>query len=163
MGDRNRLTQILFNLTGNAIKFTSHGSVIIDLYLHKASNRFTISVIDSGIGIPKDKQKNIFKSFEQADTSTTRKYGGTGLGLAIVSKLVSLMKGHIDLESKEGEGSTFTITLPMEWKEQTVKPELSQDLAHSDIDYPKLHVLIVDDNKVNGIVARNFCTRLALP
>lgn len=160
LGDRNRLTQILFNLTGNAIKFTSHGSVIIDLYLHKASNRFVISVIDSGIGIPIDKQRNIFKSFEQADTSTTRKYGGTGLGLAIVSKLVSLMKGHIDLESKEGEGSTFTITLPMEWKEQALSPQLIQDSAHRDIDYPKLHVLIVDDNKVNGIVARNFCTRL---
>lgn len=166
LGDKSRLTQILFNLTGNAVKFTSEGNVIIDLHLNKVRNQLVISVIDSGIGIAKEKQENIFKSFEQADTSTTRKFGGTGLGLAIVSKLVALMNGHIDLESKEGEGSTFTITLPTEWKEQQIasdssdSSDSSKEFIPSQQNYPKLHVLIVDDNKVNGIVARNFCTKL---
>ena len=110
-GDSARVRQILLNLTGNAIKFTAHGRVTIKVAPAK-NGRLKISVTDSGIGIPVDKQGLLFQKFTQVDSSTARRFGGTGLGLAICKRLVELMGGTIGLESEPGKGSTFWFTLP---------------------------------------------------
>lgn len=123
--DRFRLEQILKNFLGNAIKFTNKGGEVV-LSIHKVKEKplfkaeqliqskevIAFSVKDTGIGIPKEKQEAIFEAFQQADASTTRKYGGTGLGLAISKELATLLGGEIRVESKAGEGSTFTLFLP---------------------------------------------------
>ena len=118
--DENRLQQVLYNLVGNAIKFTDRGKVEISAYLIRGQEggevgeeKLAITVSDTGIGIAKNKLGRIFESFEQADGSTARKYGGTGLGLAVTKKLVELHGGEIRVESKLGEGSNFTFTLPV--------------------------------------------------
>ncbi len=114
VGDSLRLTQILTNLVGNAIKFTDHGNVLIlirSLNEDDTSQEVEFTVRDSGIGMNKEVQENLFKEFTQADTSITRKYGGTGLGLSISKQLVKLMQGEIWIESVEGEGSSFIFKL----------------------------------------------------
>ena len=124
--DSQRLNQILKNLLSNSFKFTEKGEVILKIYnakkawkhgnsaLDKASQVVAFSIIDSGIGIPQDKQSIIFEAFQQAEGSTSRKYGGTGLGLSISRGLAELLGGTIELESEAGKGSTFTLYLPME-------------------------------------------------
>jgi len=115
IGDPMRLRQVILNLIGNAIKFTSQGHVEIRVELPTdIDGHWQIRVIDTGIGIPEDKQTSIFDAFSQADNSTTRRFGGTGLGLAISSELVHLMNGSIEVSSRVNHGSEFTITLPME-------------------------------------------------
>jgi two-component system, sensor histidine kinase and response regulator len=109
-GDPARLRQIVINLVGNAIKFTSEGEVTVraDLAKDKGGEvELHFVVTDTGVGIPKGKQKAIFEAFTQADSSTTRKYGGTGLGLAISSQLIQIMGGRIWVESEEGRGTAF--------------------------------------------------------
>ncbi|UPQ88868.1 nitrate- and nitrite sensing domain-containing protein [Vibrio sinaloensis] len=157
--DKSRLIQILYNLTGNAVKFTEHGSVKVYVQLNFAMNHLVLSVIDTGIGIPEDKQAFIFNSFEQADSSTTRRFGGTGLGLAIVSRLVSLMDGQVFLKSSEEHGSTFTVTLPVKWESVGDSLEVSTTQHESFECLTDLDVLVVDDNRVNGIVAKSFCEK----
>jgi len=112
VSDALRLRQVLLNLVGNAIKFTDHGKVSVDVDLeHEAGAPLLhLSVTDTGIGIPRAKQETIFAAFEQADGSTTRKYGGTGLGLAITTRLAALMGGRVWVDSEEGRGSTFHFT-----------------------------------------------------
>ncbi len=114
IGDHTRLRQILVNLVSNAVKFTSRGSINIHVSkVADSENGITLkfSIKDTGIGIPPDKLERLFKPFSQAETSTTRQYGGTGLGLAICSRLVNLMKGDIWVDSRLGEGSTFSFTI----------------------------------------------------
>jgi len=116
LGDPGRVRQILTNLTDNAIKFTHDGSVRIVVTSEPEVDGTTmviLSVEDTGIGIPEDKQRYIFAKFTQADESTTRRFGGTGLGLAICQQLAELMDGTISLSSTAGEGSTFTVRLPL--------------------------------------------------
>jgi len=117
-GDLGRLRQVIVNLLGNAIKFTDHGEVLLNIRCQaKTTSECTLlfSVWDTGIGIPADKQAQIFEDFQQADRSTTRSYGGTGLGLAISSRLVELMGGRICVDSVPGRGSKFyfTVKLPV--------------------------------------------------
>jgi len=114
--DAKHLYQCLINLVANAIKFTETGSVILHVGLadHEVGPLLYFEVADTGIGIPEDRQEKVFESFEQADSSTSRKYGGTGLGLAITRELIEMMGGAVSLESQEGIGSIFTITLPVE-------------------------------------------------
>jgi signal transduction histidine kinase/ligand-binding sensor domain-containing protein/CheY-like chemotaxis protein len=127
-GDPTRVSQILINLVGNALKFTEQGQVIIEVRPKIKGDKqveLVFSVTDSGMGIPKDKQKLLFDPFTQIDSSTTRKFGGTGLGLSICKQLVDLMKGTLKLESTLGKGTCFTFTLPFQFEandEDTINP-----------------------------------------
>lgn len=148
IGDPGRLCQVVINLIGNAIKFTDSGEVVArvsaeSLSEDEATIRFEIS--DTGIGMPSEAQARIFHAFEQADNSTTRKYGGTGLGLAISSQLVSLMGGRLQVESEIGRGSVFSFSARFELQDTpsiTLSPLTSDDLIG-------LPVLVVDDNATN--------------
>lgn len=150
--DEVRIRQVLFNLLGNAIKFTKQGG--IDIYIDYAKSdendnigTVTISVKDTGIGIPKNDQLRIFTAFEQQSGQRNREYGGTGLGLAITQKLVSLMQGKIRLESIENEGSTFTITLQ---EVVTLKESKNVEIDERfEIEFEKCSVLVIEDNPVN--------------
>jgi two-component system capsular synthesis sensor histidine kinase RcsC len=110
--DGRRLQQILINLVGNSIKFTTAGSVHVRLY-RMSPDLWAMQVTDTGAGIPKEAQAYIFEPFRQLDNSVTRASRGTGLGLSITKQLVELMEGEIHVESEPGQGSTFTVTLPI--------------------------------------------------
>ncbi len=147
VGDAMRLRQIVTNLIGNAIKFTSTGEVAVNVTVDSEQDESVclhLSVRDTGIGIPADKQQAIFESFTQVDASTTRQFGGTGLGLAISSQLVELMSGRIWLESQVGVGSTFHFTAQF-LKCSAYASSLQADLS----ELAELSVLIVDDNATN--------------
>ncbi|QWR77887.1 ATP-binding protein [Candidatus Magnetomonas plexicatena] len=113
IGDPLRLTQIINNLVGNAVKFTDHGGVTLNVTPAEIDNTVMFSISDTGIGIPDDRMEHIFESFTQADSSTTRRFGGTGLGTTISKQLVALMGGHIWVESKVNKGSTFYFTVTL--------------------------------------------------
>ena len=113
VGDAARLRQVLLNLAGNAIKFTEKGGVAVIVEPDEATAEVRFQVRDTGIGLKGEDQGRIFRDFEQADGSSTRKYGGTGLGLAISKRIVERMEGHIAVESAPGAGATFTVTLPL--------------------------------------------------
>ncbi|MCX7974654.1 MAG: response regulator [Candidatus Aminicenantes bacterium] len=156
-GDPGRLRQIILNLVSNAIKFTDQGEIEVSVeLLGKKGREVTLlfKVRDTGIGIPKEKQKLIFEAFTQADTSTTRRYGGSGLGLAIASQLVHLFGGRIWVESEIGQGSTFFFTINLTWsrkKESKITPASLEKLK-------SLHVLIVDDNATNRRILTELLT-----
>ena len=145
VGDPTRLRQIILNLVSNAIKFTEEGEVIVDVQLDQRGQteaHIHFSVIDTGIGIETEKIETIFGAFDQADGSTSRRFGGTGLGLTVSSQLVNLMGGQIMVESQPGQGSTFHFTAkfalqPGEEEEGALPP---------DVDLSNLKVLVVDDN-----------------
>ena len=113
-GDSLRIRQVLTNLVGNAIKFTHHGEVVVNIDAFSAPGTITFSVIDTGIGLTEEQQAKLFQRFEQADASTTRQYGGSGLGLYISRELVSKMGGTLQVSSETGKGSCFYFTLPLE-------------------------------------------------
>lgn len=152
IGDWLRISQIISNLTSNAIKFTPKDGVI-KCNTNYIDNNLVFTIMDNGIGMSKSVQDKVFKPFTQADGSTTRKYGGTGLGLSIAQKLVEAMKGTIELKSKENEGTTFIVTIPLEkslsefddnQKNTTIEENLENSLNG--------HVLIVEDNKTNQML-----------
>jgi signal transduction histidine kinase/DNA-binding response OmpR family regulator len=145
IGDDQRIAQVITNLMGNAIKFTpENGSITLDARLGGIGNdicTLQISVSDTGIGIKPEQQKRIFDSFEQAESSTTRKYGGTGLGLAISKKIVEMMGGSIWVESIPGKGSTFSFTIQLERGANGKHALLSDDINKNN-----LRILTVDDD-----------------
>ena len=146
IGDSTRVRQIVTNLVSNAVKFTDHGHVLVRLSLEGEAVR--VAVEDSGIGITPEQQTRLFQAFEQADSSTTRRYGGTGLGLVIVKRLAELMGGTVEVESEAGKGSTFACTF---------RVDVDHD-APADVDEVALEgrrVLIVDDNAVNRQVLQS--------
>jgi two-component system, sensor histidine kinase and response regulator len=153
LGDPFRLNQIVVNLVGNAIKFTSEGQVVLKVEVEsKSASQTTLhfSVVDTGPGIPLDKQKVIFEAFAQSDNSTTRKYGGTGLGLSISSKLVGLMAGKLWVESSPGNGSAFHFTVSF-----GIQKSSRNKVAHIHLEALRdLSVLIVDDNATNRTLLR---------
>lgn len=148
IGDSLRLRQILINLVSNAIKFTHHGEVFVKVNLTKTTDdaiELTFAVRDTGIGIPEEKLSRLFKAFSQVDSSTTRKYGGTGLGLVISERLIELMGGSIDVESKVGEGTTFSFNI-------VTKPGMiaEKQYAHlNTVENEGKRILVVDDNRTN--------------
>ncbi len=148
IGDVGRLRQVIVNLVGNAIKFTEQGQVVFSVQCESATDDSVwlyFSVNDTGVGIPHDKQQVIFEMFEQADTSTTRRFGGTGLGLAISSELVRMMDGQISVTSEPDQGSTFHFNARFGRAEQDSVPPASV----SPVDMAGLRVLVVDDNATN--------------
>ncbi|MDA0147241.1 hybrid sensor histidine kinase/response regulator [Vibrio sp. LaRot3] len=152
--DKARLRQVLFNLLNNAVKFTASGSVEahFDEVTVDGRNFLNIKVKDSGIGIDKTAQHKIFNPFEQAESSTTRRFGGTGLGLAIVKQITELMDGDISLQSTVGAGTTFDILLDME----ICPPGELEIVEHRKLDYTGLKALIVEDNRTNTIIIKTF-------
>jgi two-component system sensor histidine kinase/response regulator len=148
IADPTRLRQIILNLMSNAIKFTERGEVAVTAALDPAvgeSLQLHVTIRDTGLGIPPEKQESIFAAFSQADTSTTRKYGGTGLGLTICSRLVELMHGKIWVESALGHGSTFHFTAQVGSGKSV--PAGVRDLEREQL--LGIAVLIVDDNPTN--------------
>ena len=167
IGDEVRLRQILTNLIGNAIKFTDEGSVELSVrQINKSPGLHLLKfeVSDSGIGIDPHLLDNLFNSFTQADSSTTRKYGGSGLGLAISKNLTELMDGEIGVKSKPGLGSTFWFTLPFASKaapvDNAIEPSVSDsEKSKQDGDVSLLttiRILVADDNRINQKVAVNI-------
>jgi signal transduction histidine kinase len=159
--DETRLNQIFSNLLSNAIKFTHKGG--ITLGARKISSTSKKSVIqfmvqDTGIGIPPNKQQEVFESFTQADTDTTRKYGGTGLGLAISRKLVGLFSGDLKVQSEDGKGSTFYFTIELEINENAKLYINDRKVKQLPV-FEHLRVLIAEDNSVNMSVARRFLVK----
>ena len=148
IGDPDRLRRIVVNLVGNAIKFTEHGEVVVQVFVEAHAEPDVLlhfSVTDTGIGIPTGKQQHIFEAFAQADSSTTRKYGGTGLGLAISAQLCELMNGVMWVESEEGRGSIFHFTAHFGRPETPAKKSGESE----PVKLRDLPVLVVDDNSTN--------------
>jgi PAS domain S-box-containing protein len=158
IGDPFRLNQILLNLLSNALKFTKEGTVslIVDLVSEDEEKvEIEFNVIDTGIGIPKDKLASVFESYTQAYTDITRRFGGTGLGLAITRELVTMQNGQINIESEPGKGSTFSVTLQFQKgiaeNQATVDEQIAEMLEKRDFD--GMSVLLVEDNIMNQFVA----------
>jgi len=148
IGDPGRLRQVIVNLVGNAIKFTEHGEIVLDVTQESADDeraRLHFAVTDTGIGIPEEKQREVFEAFAQADTSTTRRYGGTGLGLAITSQLVGMMGGRLWVDSAVGRGSTFHFTAEFDRPAGAARDRG----IFEPVDVRGLSVLVVDDNATN--------------
>jgi signal transduction histidine kinase/DNA-binding response OmpR family regulator/HPt (histidine-containing phosphotransfer) domain-containing protein len=157
--DQNKLRQILFNLVGNALKFTHHGDIFVQVGLEnkgKASQVLHISIKDTGEGISSEKLEEIFAPFTQADISTSRKHGGTGLGLTICKRLIELLGGRIWAESQPGIGSVFQFTLP-------VKIDINQaETAQPFTQLQDKQVLIIDDNEALVETLAIQCERLGM-
>ena len=156
--DQTRLNQVLSNLLSNAMKFTKEGSVcLIVKRLFASSSKVTIQfmIVDTGIGIPKEKQNEIFASFTQADVDTTRKYGGTGLGLSISKELVSMFNSELILESTPGKGSVFQFTV--EWNINIHrKMYINEDRTKVLSSLEGTRILLAEDNPVNMAIAKRF-------
>ena len=151
VGDPGRLRQVMNNLIGNAVKFTHAGEVLVhvsDLPATQGEVRLEISVRDTGIGIPEEKHGAIFGEFEQADTSTTRRYGGTGLGLSISSRLVKLMGGQIELSSELDQGSNFHFQLSLKRAPEGIEQQQERGV----VVVGGTRVLVVDDNETNLMI-----------
>ena len=154
IGDPLRVGQILVNLCNNAAKFTEKGEILVSIKLSgRSGDRVVLqcTVRDTGIGMSPEQQSRLFKSFSQADTSTTRKYGGTGLGLAISKQLVEMMNGNIWVESEEGVGSTFGFDI-----ELGVGKETRKRVFEPTPDVKGLHALVVDDNATSREILDNY-------
>ncbi len=165
--DKLRLTQILLNVCGNAVKFTERGSVKLHVEpigepVNDMQN-IRFRVVDTGVGIPKDKLKEVFNRFVQATESTTRVFGGTGLGLSIVKSLVQLFEGTLNLESELGKGTVFTMDFPF----RIVKEAKLEEEPEKEIDVTAsvtaLHILAAEDNSLNQKLLKAIFERLNIP
>lgn len=154
IGDPVRLQQVLMNLANNAVKFTENGEITIScevVKLKKKKAHLIFKVKDTGLGISKDGQEKLFKSFTQVDASTTRRFGGTGLGLVISKKLVEKMNGSFGVESEEGVGSTFLFTASFD-----IDTDESQKLSLQNRDYSNLKILVVDNHEPSRMIFQKY-------
>lgn len=155
IGDGHRLRQVIVNLIGNAIKFTEAGEVVLEVECirrEESHATFRFRVTDTGIGIAPENREKIFREFEQADASTTRRYGGTGLGLAICSRLVGLMAGQIGVESTPGAGSCFQFEVTLEIDREASSAAVPADPGQ----IHGVRVLVVDDNATNRRILKDM-------
>lgn len=163
IGDATRLTQILVNLIGNAIKFTHQGSVSIEVYnklQHENKVIVGFKITDTGIGIDKEKLNEVFERFNQGEDSTTRNYGGTGLGLSIVKKLILLQNGDIEVKSEQGKGTTFSFYIPYDIAKEQLNSKPIANINHfKDISNTALRVLVVDDNAINQSLMKHLLSQ----
>jgi PAS domain S-box-containing protein len=153
LGDEARLQQILFNLMGNALKFTEKGRISVNLHLqhrHGKDFRLLMAVSDTGIGMPDEKVDELFRPFVQAENAFTRKYQGAGLGLSIVSRLVEMMNGNMCVESTPGKGSTFYVSLPLRLPEGAEK-DLKETAAETDKKTRTFRILLAEDDPSNQL------------
>lgn len=160
LGDPVRLRQVMFNLLGNAIKFTEKGEVKLEVKTKKSGaevDEVWFAISDTGIGISEEKIKNLFKSFSQADSSTSRRFGGTGLGLAISKSLVEMMGGAISVKSTDGKGSVFSFNVQLKKSKEATQSntEILPQLHHK-------HFLIVDDNHTNRNILSGLLNNLKI-
>ncbi len=161
LSDPVKLSQIFMNLVGNAIKFTKDGEVVVIARLLRREGEYAhvyFEIRDTGIGIEKERQADIFDSFEQGSIQINREYGGTGLGLTIVKSLLGLFDSEIHLESEHGKGSTFYFELKMKCKDQLVE-ELPFEITPADYRFDELHLLVVEDNKINQVITRKMLSK----
>lgn len=158
IGDPTKLSQVFLNLINNALKFTHDGNVTIVAKWIKTKEdiaKINFQIIDTGIGIPKDKLELVFENFSQGSVEINRKYGGTGLGLTIVKKLVKVLGGKIKLVSEEGKGSTFSFSLPFKIAESL--EEASEKVTNYDEDqFKSKKILLVEDNKINQMITKKM-------
>jgi signal transduction histidine kinase len=157
LGDPTKLSQIFINLINNALKFTQNGEVRVIARLVESGedySRINFAISDTGIGIPEDKQETIFESFSQGSIEINRKYGGTGLGLTIVKKIVDLLGGEINLESKVGVGTTFDFELNL--FNGTKEIVVEKDKLYSDDTLKGKSILVVEDNKINQMITKKM-------
>lgn len=167
-GDQLKISQILINLLGNAIKFTKDGNIWVRAYkIDQKDKMYTLrfEIEDNGIGITKEKQEHMFDSFSQGSVQINRKYGGTGLGLSIVKGLIQILKGKIYLKSELGKGTTFFFEIPLEkavnnQKPKTVVTDNSDKMK--DLDLSNIKILIVEDNKINQMITKKILTKMDL-
>jgi len=161
MSDPVKLSQIFMNLMGNALKFTKNGEVLVLARLVRKEDdraRVYFEVRDTGIGISEEKQKTIFDSFEQGSIQINREYGGTGLGLTIVKSLLGLFGSTIQLESTPGQGSSFFFELDFKCKDDLVD-DVPFEVTQKEYDFKGLHLLIVEDNKINQVITRKMLAK----
>lgn len=160
--DSLRLKQVLTNLVGNSVKFTEKGSISVRVQLEKQTGpklKLLFTIKDTGIGISKEAQERLFYSFEQADVTTSRKYGGTGLGLSISKKLIEAMGGEISVSSEEGKGSEFKFSIVAKVAENIIEEQ--KGLISKDRESKKdLKILIAEDNKVNQLLVKKLLQKL---
>ncbi|MBS1616835.1 MAG: tetratricopeptide repeat protein [Bacteroidetes bacterium] len=165
LGDPTRISQILINLIGNAIKFTEHGFVELRVSQSTTQNELCpirFDVEDTGIGIAEDYVDSIFESFTQAGTDTARKFGGTGLGLTISKQLTDLMKGKISVVSQVGKGTVFSLELPLKSSSEQSKEETQHQISEAQKKaLSKAHILLVEDNEFNRMVAEDTLQEIA--
>ena len=162
--DSHMFRQILLNMLGNAIKFTTHGEVVIELRAVPDENRFAVSVRDTGIGIAPQEQERLFRPFSQANSSLSRKFGGTGLGLDLSRRLAHMLGGNVVLaQSTVGVGSTFVLTLPIQQRvlatesnDVKLQPSLSPPASESSLALNKMRVLVAEDSKDNQLLIKHF-------
>jgi len=168
-GDPTRIRQALLNFAGNAAKFTQKGSITLRVLMQEERSNgilLRFEVQDTGMGIEPEHIKRLFNDFEQADTSTTRKYGGTGLGLAITRRLVNLMEGEVGVDSTPGAGSTFWFTALLQRGQDStplVETKPIQDAqTQLNQNFKGTQILLVEDNAVNRKIAMQFLSRIGL-
>jgi signal transduction histidine kinase/Tfp pilus assembly protein PilF len=158
IGDPTKLSQIFINLINNALKFTKNGEVKVIAKLMSVEDETSsvyFKIVDTGIGIPEDKQEMVFDSFSQGSIEINRKYGGTGLGLNIVKKLIAILGGQIRLESKVGKGSTFSFGL--KFGIGTAMP-VDDDKEYDESVFVNKKVLLIEDNKINQMITKKMLT-----
>lgn len=159
IGDPTKLSQVFLNLINNALKFTRDGKVTIVANLFKSKEeeivKINFQIIDTGIGIPKEKLELVFENFTQGSVEINRKYGGTGLGLTIVKKLVKVLGGKIKLISEEGKGSTFSFTLPFKIAESLEK-SCDKIVNYDEEHFKSKKILLVEDNKINQMITKKM-------
>lgn len=159
MGDAHRVQQILHNLLSNAIKFTDKGHVKLTIS-GRSGQSLRIVVSDTGIGMSESQVAHLFDDFTQADSSTTRRYGGTGLGMSIVQTLVGLMNGTIDVDSTPGEGTSMTVTLPLDMAESPLPDTEPEAPLSPDYSFEGRRILAADDNASNRMLLQSMLERL---